>query len=88
MQLSNRTSKSSVYHSIIKVNSFFLIFITLFVALVMNYLHNQVLISKIDDEAWDFLNGVKNTKITDLKVGDYIVHEKHGIGIYLGIDNY
>ena len=25
-------------------------------------------------------------KIDELKVGDYIVHEKHGIGIYLGIE--
>ena len=25
-------------------------------------------------------------KVDDLKIGDYIVHEKHGIGIYLGIE--
>lgn len=52
--------------------SFFLIFITLFVALIMNYLHNQVLISKIDEESWNFLMTINNTKITDLKVGDRI----------------
>lgn len=52
--------------------SFFLIFITLFVALIMNYLHNQVLIKKIDSEAWIFLQEVNNLKVTDLEVGDYI----------------
>lgn len=52
--------------------SFFLIFITLFVALIMNYLHNQVLIKKIDSEAWNFLQEVNNLKVTDLEVGDYI----------------
>lgn len=30
-------------------------------------------------------NGIP-IKIDELKVGDYIVHEKHGIGIYLGIE--
>lgn len=52
--------------------SFFLIFITLFVALVMNYLHNQVLLSQIDEDAWDFLNEIKDKKITDLQVGDFV----------------
>ena len=52
--------------------SFFLIFITLFVALIMNYLHNQVLISKIDEESWNFLMTINNTKLSDLNVGDRI----------------
>lgn len=52
--------------------SFFLIFITLFVALIMNYLHNQVLIKKIDSEAWNFLQKVNNLKLTDLEIGDYV----------------
>ena len=52
--------------------SFFLIFITLFVALIMNYLHNQVLIKKIDSEAWGFLQEVNNLKVTDLDIGDYV----------------
>ena len=58
--------------------SFFLIFITLFVALIMNYLHNQVLISKIDEESWDFLMTINNTKLTDLKVGDRIKFSTQG----------
>lgn len=52
--------------------SFFLVFITLFIALVMNYLHNQVLIKSIDNAAWETLFGINNTKISDLKVGDYL----------------
>ncbi len=32
-----------------------------------------------------FDNGVKISSFTDLKPGDYIVHENHGIGKYLGI---
>lgn len=58
--------------------SFFLIFITLFVALIMNYLHNQVLISKIDEESWNFLMTINNTKLTDLKVGDRIKFATQG----------
>lgn len=61
--------------------SFFLIFITLFVALVMNYLHNQVLISKIDEEAWDFLNNIKTKKVTDLEVGDYVQFRNNSAAI-------
>ena len=52
--------------------SFFLIFITLFVALIMNYLHNQVLIKRIDSDAWNFLQEVNNLKVSDLKLGDYV----------------
>ncbi|MCX4365129.1 MAG: hypothetical protein OSJ70_05090 [Bacilli bacterium] len=52
--------------------SFFLIFITLFVALITNYLHNQVLISALDEASWDILMGINNTKISDLKPGDRV----------------
>ncbi|MDE6292957.1 MAG: hypothetical protein K2L98_04675 [Bacilli bacterium] len=52
--------------------SFFLIFITLFVALITNYLHNQVLISALDEASWDILMGINNTKISDLKPGDKV----------------
>lgn len=52
--------------------SFFLVFITLFVALILNYLHNQVLISAIDEASWEMLLGINNTKISDLEVGDHI----------------
>lgn len=52
--------------------SFFLIFITLFVALITNYLHNQVLISALDEASWDILMGINNTKISDLEPGDKV----------------
>lgn len=52
--------------------SFFLIFITLFVALIMNYLHNQVLVKRIDSDAWNFLQEVNNLKVSDLELGDYV----------------
>lgn len=52
--------------------SFFLIFITLFVALITNYLHNQVLISALDEASWDILMGINNTKISDLQPGDRV----------------
>lgn len=52
--------------------SFFLIFITLFVVLVSNYIHNQVLISALNDASWDILMGINNTKISDLEPGDHL----------------
>ena len=52
--------------------SFFLVFITLFVALITAYLHNRILLSNMNEAAWDTLVGINNTKISDLEVGDYI----------------
>lgn len=52
--------------------SFFLVFITLFVALILNYLHNQVLIQRVNDDSWKMLQAINNTKISDLKIGDHI----------------
>lgn len=52
--------------------SFFLVFITLFVALITNYLHNQVLLSAIDEQAWETLYSINNTKFSDLEVGEHI----------------
>lgn len=53
--------------------AFFLVFISLFIVLLLNYLHNRLLIQKIDDNAKVVLSGINNTKLTDLKVGDYVV---------------
>lgn len=53
--------------------AFFLVFISLFLVLLLNYLHNRLLIQKIDDNARDILSGINNTKLTQLKVGDYVV---------------
>ncbi|MFN2339999.1 MAG: transcription-repair coupling factor [Halanaerobium sp.] len=33
----------------------------------------------------DFEDGVKISSVNDLKAGDYVVHENHGIGKYLGV---
>ena len=52
--------------------SFFLVFVTLFVALISAYLHNRILLSNMNEAAWDTLVGINNTKISDLSVGDYI----------------
>ena len=52
--------------------SFFLVFITLFIALIINYIHNQVLINTLDEASWEMLLGINNTKISDLEVGEHI----------------
>lgn len=52
--------------------SLFLVFLTLFLALILTYLHNQVLLQKINEEAWSNLLKINNTKISDLQVGDYV----------------
>ena len=52
--------------------AFFLVFVSLFLVLLLSYLHNRVLISKINDNARDNLNGISNTKISDMKVGSYV----------------
>lgn len=52
--------------------SFFLVFITLFVALVANYLHNRILLSQIDEAARETLYSINNLKLTDLVVGEHI----------------
>lgn len=52
--------------------SFFLVFITLFIALVANYLHNKILVNKIDQSALNYLDEVNRTKLSDVNVGEYI----------------
>ncbi len=52
--------------------SFFLVFVTLFIGLILNYMHNQVLIQRVNDDSWKMLESINNTKISDLKVGDHI----------------
>lgn len=52
--------------------SIFLVFLTLFLALILTYLHNQILLQKIDEKAWENLMKINNTKISDLKVGDFV----------------
>lgn len=52
--------------------SFFLVFISLFIALILNYVHNQLLISRINEKAQTKLSEINNTKISDLEVGDFV----------------
>lgn len=52
--------------------TFFLVFITLFVALITNYIHNQVLLAAIDEASIEQLNKIDNTKLSDLKIGDRV----------------
>lgn len=52
--------------------TFFLVFLTLFVALIANYLHNRILLGKIEENSRDKLYGINNTKLTDLEIGSHI----------------
>jgi len=52
--------------------TFFLVFLTLFVALIANYLHNRVLLAKIDETSREILAGINNTRLIDLEVGEHI----------------
>ena len=52
--------------------SIFLVFLTLFIALILTYLHNQLLLQKINEEARNNLLKINNTKISDLNIGDYV----------------
>lgn len=52
--------------------TFFLVFLTLFVALIANYLHNRILLAKIDETSREKLSGINNTKVSDLTIGAHI----------------
>lgn len=52
--------------------TFFLIFLSLFVALIANYLHNRLLISKINTDSRDKVLEINNYKLTDVKLGEHI----------------
>lgn len=52
--------------------AFFLVFISLFIVLLLNFLHNRLLVQKIEEEARERLNTINNLTFRDLKVGDYI----------------
>lgn len=66
--------------------SFFLVFVSLFVALVTAYLHNRILLSKMNESAWETLVGINNTKLSDLSVGDYIKFDTSKEGSALNKD--
>ena len=57
------------------IYSFFLVFVTLFLALILNYMHNQILLSKINESARNDIDKIKNARISNLNIGDYVVFE-------------
>ena len=52
--------------------AFFLVFISLFIVLLLNFMHNKLLVQKIDDNAKKTLSSINNLQLTDLNVGDYV----------------
>ena len=52
--------------------AFFLVFISLFIVLLLNFLHNRLLIQRIDENAREMLKEINNKKINQLEVGDYV----------------
>lgn len=52
--------------------AFFLVFISLFIVLLLNFLHNRVLISKINENVRENLTGINNRKISDMNIGDFV----------------
>ena len=57
------------------IYSFFLIFVTLFLGLILNYTHNRILINRINEAALNDINKIKNARISNLNVGDYVLFE-------------
>ena len=55
------------------IYSFFLIFITLFLALILNYMHSRMLLNKINESARNDINKIKNARIANLNVGDFVL---------------
>ena len=61
--------------------SFFLVFITLFVSLVANYIHNQVLIRRQNEESREKLMNINNMDITKISVGEYVKFQTSNIEV-------
>ena len=57
------------------IYSFFLVFVTLFLALILNYMHNQILLNKINEAAKNDIDKIKNARISNLNIGDYVIFE-------------
>ena len=55
------------------IYSFFLVFITLFLTIIADYLQNKVLLNTIENDIKEDLNGTKN--IADFNTGDIIVFQ-------------
>lgn len=62
----------------------------LFKKIENNSQHLEVIKSEIKrekDKNTEIPEGVKYEKLSQIVVGDYIIHEKYGVGIYLGLEN-
>ena len=57
------------------IYSFFLIFVTLFLGLILNYTHNRILLNRVNEAAINDINKIKNARISNLNVGDYVLFE-------------
>ena len=57
------------------IYSFFLIFVTLFLALILNYMHSRMLLNKVNESAQNDINKIRNARIANLNVGDYVYFE-------------
>lgn len=57
------------------IYSFFLIFVTLFLGLILNYTHNRLLINRLNESALNDINKIRNARISNLNVGDYVLFE-------------
>ena len=57
------------------IYSFFLIFVTLFLGLILNYTHNRLLINRLNESALNDINKIRNARIAYLNVGDYVLFE-------------
>jgi hypothetical protein len=52
--------------------SFFLVFITLFVTLIANYMHNQILVKTMNDEVKKDLSDVDSKNLYNMRLGEYV----------------
>lgn len=54
------------------IYSFFIVFITLFIGLIVTFIHNRLLISKVNEEAKNNLSKINEMRFDDFKIGDYV----------------
>lgn len=60
------------------IYSFFLVFITLFLTIIADYLQNKVLLNTIESDIKEEINATKS--IGDFKIGDILVFESGNYG--------
>ena len=55
--------------------AFLVAFLTLFLAFMANYIQNKQLVNRIEEMAREELEKYGSVRISDLKVGDYVVFD-------------